>query len=70
MRGPRLSSPSRPEETSKVVNIQFDDALLARIDADALRLGISRTAWLRVAANGMLERAKIEGGYPLLLVFD
>ena len=62
---------SRPEETSKVVvNIQFDDALLARIDADALRLGISRTAWLRVAANGMLERAKIEGGYPLLLVFD
>ena len=51
---------SRPEETSKVVvNIRFDDALLARIDADALRLGINRRAWLHVAANGMLERAKI-----------
>jgi len=29
-----------------------------RVDADARRLGISRTAWLHVAANGMLERSK------------
>lgn len=48
-----------PEETSKtVVNIRFDAALLGRVDADARRLGISRTAWLHVAANSMLDRAK------------
>jgi hypothetical protein len=36
-----------PEETSKtVVNIRFDSALLGRVDADARRLGINRTAWL------------------------
>jgi hypothetical protein len=48
-----------PEEPTKtVVNIRFDAALLGRIDADARRLGISRTAWLHFAANSMLERAK------------
>lgn len=57
---------SRPDETSKL-GIRFDDALLARIDADAIRLGISRTAWLHVAANGMLEEG--EGGYAFTLAF-
>lgn len=53
------SQPAAPEESTKtVVNIRFDAALLGRIDTDARRLGISRTAWLHVAANGMLERAK------------
>jgi Ribbon-helix-helix protein, copG family len=54
------ASHSRPaEEPSKtVVNIRVDSSLLGRVDADARRLGISRTAWLHVAANGMLERAK------------
>jgi hypothetical protein len=48
-----------PEETSKtVVNIRVDSALLGRIDADARRLGINRTAWLHVAANAMLDRGK------------
>jgi hypothetical protein len=48
-----------PEATSKtVVNIRFDAALLGRIDADARRLGINRTAWLHFAANSMLERTK------------
>ena len=48
-----------PEEGAKtVVNLQFDAALLVRIDADARRLGINRTAWLHVAANSMLDRAK------------
>ena len=46
-----------PEETGgkTVVNIRFDSALLGRVDADARRLGISRTAWLHVAANGIIE---------------
>jgi hypothetical protein len=53
------ASHSRPaEETKTVVNIRFDAALLGRIDADARRLGINRTAWLHFAANSMLERAK------------
>jgi hypothetical protein len=49
-----------PEEPSSktVVNIRFDAALLGRVDADARRLGISRTAWLHFAANSMLERTK------------
>jgi hypothetical protein len=50
--------PISKEASKAVVNIRFDAALLGRIDADARRLGISRTAWLHVAANGMLERAK------------
>jgi len=53
------SRPASPEEPTKtVVNIRFDTALLGRVDADARRLGISRTAWLHFAANSMLDRAK------------
>lgn len=53
------SRPTVPiaEEASKaVVNVRFDTALLGRVDADARRLGISRTAWLHVAASNMLEK--------------
>jgi hypothetical protein len=46
------------EKGKTVVNIRFDSALLDRVDADARRLGINRTAWLHVAANSMLDRAK------------
>jgi hypothetical protein len=38
-----------------VVNMRFDARLLARIDAAARRQGISRTAWLHVAASRALE---------------
>jgi hypothetical protein len=38
-----------------VVNMRFDARLLARIDAAARRQGISRTAWLHVAASKALE---------------
>jgi hypothetical protein len=38
-----------------VVNMRFDGALLQRIDAAAKRQGISRTAWLHVAAANALE---------------
>jgi hypothetical protein len=47
------------EEPSKtVVNTRFDTALLGRIDADARRHGVSRTAWLHFAAIEMLKRAQ------------
>jgi hypothetical protein len=38
-----------------VVNMRFDSVLLKRIDAAAKRQGISRTAWLHVAAANALE---------------
>jgi hypothetical protein len=38
-----------------VVNMRFDARLLALIDAAARRQGITRTAWLHVAASKALE---------------
>jgi hypothetical protein len=37
------------------ISLRFDTQVLARIDAAAQRLGISRTAWLHVAAGERLE---------------
>jgi hypothetical protein len=37
------------------ISLRFDTQVLARIDADAKRLGISRTAWLHAAASKALE---------------
>ena len=37
------------------ISLRFDTQMLARIDADAKRLGISRTAWLHLAAGDLLE---------------
>jgi len=52
----RPAGHSPPEEASKsVINMRIDAALLARIDADARRRGISRTAWVHVAAGKMLK---------------
>jgi hypothetical protein len=39
-----------------VVNLRMDLDLLARIDADAKRIGISRSAWLHVAASKVLDQ--------------
>jgi hypothetical protein len=38
------------------INLRFDTQVLARIDAAAKRLGISRTAWLHLAAGDLLVR--------------
>jgi predicted DNA binding CopG/RHH family protein len=45
------------DETAKktVVNMRLDTALLRRIDAAAKRQGITRTAWLSVAAARLLD---------------
>jgi len=37
------------------ISLRFDTQVLARIDAAAKRLGISRTAWLHLAAGELLE---------------
>jgi hypothetical protein len=48
--------PRQDENAGKsVVNMRFDARLLGRIDAAARRQGISRTAWLHVAASKALD---------------
>ena len=37
------------------ISLRFDTQVLARVDAAAKRLGISRTAWLHIAAGALLE---------------
>jgi len=37
------------------ISLRFDTQMLARIDTAAKRLGISRTAWLHLAAGELLE---------------
>jgi hypothetical protein len=44
------------DASKTAISLHFDTRVLARIDADAQRLGISRTAWLHVAAGDRLER--------------
>jgi hypothetical protein len=49
-------APMAEQETGKMtVNMRFDAALLKRIDRAAKGQGISRTAWLHVAASRALE---------------
>jgi hypothetical protein len=44
------------DDTGKTaITLLFDTRVLARIDADARRLGISRTAWLHFSAGKRLE---------------
>ena len=50
-----LANATQPETSKVFVYTQFDATLLGRIDTDARRLGISRTAWLHVAASYMLR---------------
>jgi hypothetical protein len=37
------------------ISLRFDTQMLARIDAAARRQGVSRTAWLHIAASKLLE---------------
>ena len=50
------SAPVPDHEAGKTtVNMRFDTALLKQIDSAAKRQGISRTAWLHVAASKALD---------------
>jgi hypothetical protein len=46
---------AEPESGKTTVNMRFDAALLQRIDRAAKSQGISRTAWLHVAASKALD---------------
>jgi hypothetical protein len=56
--GGRAAAPAGVDSLKAVVNLRMDGEVLARIDADAKRLGISRTAWLHVAAHEKLKRER------------
>jgi hypothetical protein len=48
---------SQDDDAGKTtITLLFDAPVLTRIDADAKRMGISRTAWLHVAADERLQR--------------
>jgi hypothetical protein len=51
-------APSRQDDDTGTVTIsvRFDTQMLARIDAAAMRRGISRTAWLHLAAGELADR--------------
>jgi hypothetical protein len=49
-------TPQDDDAAKTAITLLFDTRVLARIDADAKRLGIDRTAWLHVAAGDRLER--------------
>jgi hypothetical protein len=48
-------TPQDDDAGKTAITLLFDTRVLARIDADAKRIGISRTAWLHVAADERLE---------------
>ena len=52
---PPASTPQDDDAAKTAITLLFDARVLARIDADAKRVGISRTAWLHVAADERLE---------------
>ena len=52
-----IAGKPKPDQPGRaIVNMRFDPALLARIDVAAKAQGISRTAWLHVAASKALDR--------------
>ena len=57
--GIRRSKEKVGEPDKIPINMRFDIPLLGRIDAEAKRIGITRTAWLHLAAHRMLQ-AEIE----------
>jgi len=44
-----------PQDEKTAITLLFDTQVLARIDADAKRVGIDRAAWLHVAADERLR---------------
>jgi hypothetical protein len=48
-------TPENDDAGKTAITLLFDTRVLARIDADAKRLGISRTAWLHVSAGEWLQ---------------
>jgi hypothetical protein len=55
---PATPTPQDDAVGKTAITLLFDTRVLARIDADAKRVGISRTAWLHVAADERLGRRR------------
>jgi hypothetical protein len=51
----RATPPLQDDTGIATISLRFDTQVLARIDTAAKRLGISRTAWLHLAAGELLE---------------
>jgi hypothetical protein len=48
-------APQEDDTGVAMITLRFDTQMLARVDAAAKRLGISRTAWLHLAAAELLK---------------
>jgi hypothetical protein len=49
------ASMSDDDTGTALITLRFDTQMLARVDAASNRLGISRTVWLHLAADGLLK---------------
>jgi hypothetical protein len=47
-------TPQDDDTGTATISLRFDTQMLSRVDAAAKRLGISRTAWLHLAAGELL----------------
>jgi hypothetical protein len=52
---PAVDAPRDDDTGTATINLRFDTQMLARVDTAAKRLGISRTAWLHLAAEELLD---------------
>ena len=55
---PDAKSTTQPSGKRQQINIKFDDAFLEKIDADARKRGMNRTAWITFACSELLERSR------------
>ena len=51
---PATPTPQDDDIGTGTIGLRFDTQVLSRVDASAKRLGISRTAWLLLAARELL----------------
>jgi hypothetical protein len=48
-------TPQEDDTGTATISLRFDTQMLARVDAAAKQQGVSRTAWLHIAASKLLE---------------
>jgi hypothetical protein len=62
--------PQDDDTGTATVSLRFDPQLLSRVDAAAKRLGISRTAWLHLAAGELLGTGDKRASATVPLIVD
>ena len=55
---PDAKPQTRARGRRQQINLKFEDAFLEKIDDDARKRGMNRTAWITFACSELLERAK------------